>query len=702
MKLKFLRLRLTVLSVSSTLSLGLFAQTDSLKDVVVSASRFEEPRLNAPTAVQVITQEDIKNSGSTSLPDVLQMLGGINVRSISAGQLGLNSAVDLGGFGPTAAQNTLILLDGRRLNPIDSSEVVWSGIPLSSIQRIEIAPGAAGVQYGAGATGGVIHIITNEKIPERTQVGVRFGSFGTSSLNFNLDRQINDLTVSLNAGASRSAGWRENSQAKSQNLAFKVKQSFGSRGYVFGEVLLGQQINGFPGGVLGKVGEGHQQAAKFNNVGSENTLNQSGLRLGGFTTLSDQTSLDADLVLGKRSSNFKQPYYDTADSLDSAFGYVTGAGHSRANGTDLSFSPKFRTEFANGTSLVYGYDFSKSNQDGSNSFGPLAQQLILTNQGPFKYQGNIISDLQSVQLRNQSIYAISRIPLGQAWELSLGARRQTQSYNNFDSNKSSGTQAAAGAFGATAHEAALNYKLSNTSRTYLRVSQSYRFASTDEYWGFDANGNRIFSGELRPQITKAYEVGYDLKADRQQFSVIVGKSVTQDEIRYNPASFSNSNLADQVLRTSLAANWAVQVMAKSRLSLGARFQRAEYRTGAYAGQALGLVPNAIYNVGWLQAIDARTRAGVQVLHVSKQNYDASPDSVATLDKMPAYTTADVFFARSYGKLETRLTIKNLTGSTYAAYGGYGFVSTPGAGGKNSYYHYPSDPRALLLSLTYSF
>jgi hypothetical protein len=78
---------------------------------------------------------------------------------------------------------------------------------------------------------------------------------------------------------------------------------------------------------------------------------------------------------------------------------------------------------------------SKSNQDGSNKFGPLAQQLILTNQGPFNYQGNIISDLQSVQLRNQSIYAISRIPLGQAWELSLGARRQTQSYNNFDSNK---------------------------------------------------------------------------------------------------------------------------------------------------------------------------------------------------------------------------------------------------------------------------
>ena len=70
--------------------------------------------------------------------------------------------------------------------------------------------------------------------------------------------------------------------------------------------------------------------------------------------------------------------------------------------------------------------------------------------------------------------------------------------------------------------------------------------------------------------------------------------------------------------------------------------------------------------------------------------------------MPAYTTADVFLARSYGKLETKLTVKNLTGSTYAAYGGYGFVSTPGANGMNSYYYFPSDPRSVFLSMVYRF
>ncbi|MBV5346153.1 MAG: TonB-dependent receptor plug domain-containing protein, partial [Rhodoferax sp.] len=75
-------------------------------------------------------------------PDVLRMLGTVNIRSVSSGQLEMNSTVDLGGFGATATQNTLILVDGRRLNPIDASEIAWSGVNLSSIQRIEVASGA--------------------------------------------------------------------------------------------------------------------------------------------------------------------------------------------------------------------------------------------------------------------------------------------------------------------------------------------------------------------------------------------------------------------------------------------------------------------------------------------------------------------------------------------------------------------------------
>jgi len=691
-----------VLALSASWSSCALSQS-ALQEVVVVASRFEEHWLSAPTAVQVITKADIQNSAALSLPDVLRMLGGVNVRGTAAGQLGLNSVLDLGGFGVTATQNTLVLLDGRPLNPIDSSDIAWSAVPLSSVKRIEIAQAGAGVQYGAGATGGVVHIFTDKKSEDSARVGLQVGSFGTALTDFNLERQFDELSVSVNAGAARSDGWRENSQASSQNASAKAKQYLGESAYVFAEVMAAQQSNGFSGGVLGKVGEGDQQAAKFNNVGSNNKVNQSAVRLGGFTPLSPQTTLDIELTLGSKSSVFTQPYYDSEDALAGFF--VSGPGQSTLEGDDYSFSPKLRTEFANGVSLVYGADVSNARQEGAQEYGALAQEFILSNQGanPWEYKGNVLSDTQSVQLRSQAAYLISRIPLSQSLDLSVGARRQVQSFDSSDLNKTVGTpQGASGAFGANAYEAALNFKFNESSRTYLRVNQSYRFANTDEYWGNDINFNRVFAGELRPQTTRAYEWGYDHKGAEQQFSVVFGQSVTQDEIRYIPTLYHNTNSTDDIFRSSVTANWSGKVDSLSRLSAGVRLQRAEYLAGAYAGQTLSLVPSAIYHLGWTQKLGGGSSAGAQATHVSQQNYDASPEVLPTLEQMPAYTTVDVFWARTSGKLDTKVTVKNLMGSTYSTYGGYGFVSTPGGNGMNSYYYYPSDPRSVFVSMNYRF
>ena len=691
-----------VLALSASWSSCAFSQS-TLQEVVVVASRFEEHWLSAPTAVQVITKADIQNSAALSLPDVLRMLGGVNVRGTAAGQLGLNSVLDLGGFGVTATQNTLVLLDGRPLNPIDSSDIAWSAVPLSSVKRIEIAQAGAGVQYGAGATGGVVHIFTDKKSEDSARVGLQVGSFGTALTDFNLERQFNALSLSVHAGATRSDGWRENSQASSQNASAKVKQYLGESAYVFAEVTAAQQSNGFSGGVLGKVGEGDQQAAKFNNVGSNNKVNQAAVRLGGFTPLSPQTTLDIELTLGNKSSVFTQPYYDSEDALAGYF--VSGPGLSTLEGDDYSFSPKLRTEFANGVSLVYGVDVSNARQQGAQEYGALAQEFILANQGanPWEYKGNVLSDTQSVQLRSQAAYLISRIPMSRALDLSVGARRQVQSFDSSDLNKTVGTpQGASGAFGANAYEAALNFKFNESSRSYLRVNQSYRFANTDEYWGNDTDFNRVFAGELRPQTTRAYEWGYDHKGAEQQFSVVFGQSVTQDEIRYIPTLYHNTNSTDDIFRSSVTANWSGKVDSLSRLSAGVRLQRAEYVAGAYAGQTLSLVPSAIYHLAWTQKLAGGSSAGIQAAHVSQQNYDASPEVLSSLEQMPAYTTVDVFWARTSGQFDTKVTVKNLTGSTYSTYGGYGFVSTPGGSGMNSYYYYPSDPRSVFVSMNYRF
>ena len=694
------RLRWAALGWLSAVCFSGFAQVPqgTLKEVVVTASRFGEEIMSAPAAIQVIIQEDIKKSGATSVPDVLMMLGGLNVRDISGGQLKLNSSVDLGGFGATATGNTLIVIDGRRLNPIDSSEVAWAGVNLSSIDRIEIAQGAFGVQYGGGASGGVINIFTKNASADSNQLEMGTGSFGTKFGKANYVKKTDDASISLQTGVAGSDGWRENSGSRSQNFSLRGQKKIDGTKNIHGELFSSEQNSAMSGGVVGKVGEGDLRAAKFNNIGSEQNTKNYGLRLGGFFALTDTSILDVELTYEKKASSLTRPYYDTADSIGSFLGagFTTGAGKSTNSGTGISFSPKMKTDFSNGVSLIYGYEYRKANQDGDGIYGALAQKVFSDN-------GNtIFKDVQSVQLTNQSTYVLLKTPLISDLNLTLGLRREVQNFDAADANINS-TQflATTGTFSSNAQEISLQKKWTEQNKTYLRLTQSYRFANTDEFWGFGPSG-RVFSGALKPQVSKGYEIGYDARNASTQLNVVYGQSVTKDEIRYDPSVFQNANLSDDLSRQQLTIT-ARQTLRASTILFGkAMYQKAQYSSGQFSGQTPGLIPDFVLSLGLTQQFDARTWSGLYVNHVSRQNYDASPTLTAKLNQMPSFNAMDAFVSRSFGKIESKFTIKNVLGGVNASSGGYGSVTVPKAATTPSYYYYPSDPRSFHLSVNYKY
>lgn len=680
------------------------AQTEVLRETVVTATRFEQYRDEASTAVQIITQQDMANSGVSSLPDALRILAGINVRGNATGQFDLNSVVDMGGFGMTATQNTMVLVDGRKLNPIDSSDIMWGSVDMSSIERIEIINGGAGVQYGSGATGGLINIITREAYQHSGAAHFSAGSFGSIQSHVQADRRWDDKSFLLHAGVLKSDGWRSNSQSLAKNMMVRGKQVLDAHSYVFAEIGLSEQSNGLTGGVVGKVGEGDQRATKFNNVDSNISSTTHTIRLGGFTALTDLSSLDVDFSVNKKTSDFKQPYFDTADSFGvfMGAGFLTGPGRSDLDGQTIAFNPKWKTLFSNGGHVVVGWDVAKADQSGASYFGTAAQQVILANQGS-GFVGNILTDRQSVTLHNSAVYATSQIPLLEFVHAHFGWRTEVQTFDSTDTNKASGRQTSSGQYSANAYEAGLSYKAGLASRYFARINHSFRFANTDEYWGLDpVSYSRVFSGELRPQFTQAYEVGYERSAGRHHGSLMASQSSTQDEIRYNPSYYRNSNLSDEVLRRSLVGSYAYTIPSGSKISMTARLQQATFANGLYKGQALGLVPASIYTASLIQPLDAFSKLGLSVMRVSKQNYDVAPDQMQGKDMMPAFTRADLFWIHQQDKWEYKVTIKNLLNALSSNYGGFAFVQSPGATGSSTYYYFPSDPRSVHFGATYRF
>lgn len=131
---------------------------DLLNIEVYSVSKREEPLFRAPSAIYVITAEDIRHSTATSIMELLRVVPGIEVGKIfSAGW-----AITARGFNNYFANKLLVLIDGRSVYTPLFSGVYWDvqDVMLEDIERIEVIRGPGGTLWGANAVNGVINIIT--------------------------------------------------------------------------------------------------------------------------------------------------------------------------------------------------------------------------------------------------------------------------------------------------------------------------------------------------------------------------------------------------------------------------------------------------------------------------------------------------------------------------------------------------------------
>ena len=169
------------ISVAALAAVALPVYSQNQDSVVVTATRFSEYQRNLPVGATVLTEEDIRNSGATSLPEFLARVPGLITRNSSGSP---DVQLDLRGFGMTGDQNNVVLVDGMRISENELVPAKLQSVPLSGIERIEILRGGGAVSYGGGATGGAINIITKaSRTGDRSlSLAAAAGGFGSSDL----------------------------------------------------------------------------------------------------------------------------------------------------------------------------------------------------------------------------------------------------------------------------------------------------------------------------------------------------------------------------------------------------------------------------------------------------------------------------------------------------------------------------------------
>lgn len=126
---------------------------------VTSVSRRPEALADAAAAIYVITNDDIRRSGATSLPEALRLAPNLNVQRVNS----VDYAISARGFnGYETSNKLLVLVDGRSIYSTLHSGVFWDArdVMLQDVERIEVISGPGGALYGSNAMNGVINIIT--------------------------------------------------------------------------------------------------------------------------------------------------------------------------------------------------------------------------------------------------------------------------------------------------------------------------------------------------------------------------------------------------------------------------------------------------------------------------------------------------------------------------------------------------------------
>ena len=175
--------------------------------VTTSATGSPQRAAEAPADMQIISADEIRRSGETNLPGILQRVAGIDVLNHGAGQ----SDVTVRGYDQVSSPRLLVLVNGRQVYLDHYGLTAWATIPvqLNEIRQIEVVKGPNSALFGFNAVSGVVNIITyNPKFDDTDVATIRAGNGGAYSGSLATTLKLGEaVSMRLSAGASSADEW---------------------------------------------------------------------------------------------------------------------------------------------------------------------------------------------------------------------------------------------------------------------------------------------------------------------------------------------------------------------------------------------------------------------------------------------------------------------------------------------------------------
>ena len=207
----------TGFSLAFFFAIPLTAQETALDEVFVSSPRIALAFDEQSRTVTVISAQDIEQSGSATLVDVLRQVAGIDIRSRGTQDVQSDIYVRGGGF-----DQTLLLIDGIKVDdPQTGHHTLNAIIPLDMIERVEILKGAAGRVYGQNAFTGAINIVTKKSTKEGMKAVISGGSYDYQKAALLVSDVRDSSNHTLYLESISSDGYRYNTDYYNQNYLWK-------------------------------------------------------------------------------------------------------------------------------------------------------------------------------------------------------------------------------------------------------------------------------------------------------------------------------------------------------------------------------------------------------------------------------------------------------------------------------------------------